>query len=179
MLKITIPKTEIYDELTCTFINVHEQVLQLEHSLVSISKWESKWHKPFLRKEPMTEEETLDYIKCMTMTQNVDPMVYYAINASVMDEVNSYIANPMTATTFKKDDKRHSNEVVTSERIYYWMIALEIPFECQKWHLNRLLTLIKVCNIENAPKKNMKLKDIYKQNSELNAARKRASGSRG
>lgn len=179
MLEITIPATEIFDEKTERFITIREQVLKLEHSLVSISKWESKWHKPFLRKDPMTEEETLDYIRCMTITQNVDPMAYLAINNSIMEQVNAYISDPMTATTFKDDKHRTNNEIITAERIYYWMIAQNIPFECQKWHLSKLLTLIKVCSVENSSKKNMKTGDIYKQNTALNAMRKKAKGTRG
>jgi hypothetical protein len=154
MLKITIPPTEQWDESTNEFIYTKAHNLSLEHSLVSISKWESKWNKPFLSKENKSYEETIDYIRCMTLTQNVDPKVYRFLTAKNVTEINRYIDAPMTATWFSdsKQSKRTS-EQITSELIYYWMIALNIPFECQKWHLNRLLTLIRVCNVKNKPPK--------------------------
>lgn len=173
MLQIVIPSIELYDEEKEEFINTKEQVLQLEHSLVSVSKWESKWCKPFLTKEIKTDEETLDYIRQMTITQNIDSSVFKYIPKKIIDEINVYIELPMTATTFAKDDKRLINrEIITSEIIYYWMIALQVPFECQKWHLNRLLTLINVCNIKNQPKKKMGKKELYSRNHAINEARK-------
>lgn len=123
--------------------------------------------------QPKTEEETLDYIRCMTITQNVDPFVYMALSKENVIAIKDYMDNPMTATWInERSNPKSRQKVVTSELIYYWMIALMIPLECEKWHLNRLLTLIRVCNIENAPKKKMRQKDIYRQNSELNAQRK-------
>ena len=173
MLQIVIPSTELYDEDKNEFIITKEAVLQLEHSLVSLSKWESKWCKPFLSKEVKTNEETIDYIRCMTITQNVDPGVYNYINKESIVEVNKYIDLQMSATTFAKDDKRVINkEVITAEIIYYWMIALQVPFECQRWHLNRLLTLINVCNIKSQPKRKMSKKELYARNIALNEARK-------
>ena len=155
MLTVTIPAREMFDEKTGTFFTTKKQTLQLEHSLVSISKWESKWHKAFLNKEPKTFAQTIDYIKCMTITQNVDPLVYNRLTRSNFDEIHKYIEAPMTATTFYENlQKGRSKEIVTAELIYYWMIALNIPFECQKWHLNRLLTLIRVCEVKNNPPKN-------------------------
>jgi len=152
MLTITIPAREMFDERTQTFSTTKEQTLQLEHSLVSLSKWESKWCKPFLSKDEKTAEETIDYIKCMTITQNVDPDVYNRLTNANIKMINDYIEAPMTATTFS-DNKQGGGgkEIITSELIYYWMIALTIPMECQKWHLNRLLTLVRVCNIKNTP----------------------------
>ena len=152
MLRITIPSVEMYDDSKNEYIYTKEQTLQLEHSLVSLSKWESKWCKPFLTKEAKTIEETIDYVKCMTLTQNVDPSVYNYLTNENLAEISAYIEAPMTATTFSdnKQDGR-SREQVTAELVYYWMVALNIPFECQKWHLNRLLTLIRVCNIKNQP----------------------------
>ena len=141
MRQIIIPKIEMWDEVNEEFIYVEEQTLRLEHSLVSLSKWESKWCKPFLTKENKTIEETIDYIRCMTITQNVDPKVYNCITNEQINQVNQYIEAPMTATWFSKDkNTKTSREQITSELIYYWMISLGIPFECQKWHLNRLLT---------------------------------------
>ena len=182
MLKITIPATEYYDEATETFINTKEQTLQLEHSLVSLSKWESRWKKPFLTKGEKTKEQTLDYIKCMTITQNVDPIVYLGINDKIVEEVSAYIDDSMTATWFSDDTQaQQSNRQtkrITSEVIYYWMIACNIPFECQKWHLNRLLTLIRVCNAYNNPKK-MSKKEILARNKALNEARKAQLNTKG
>lgn len=179
MLKITIPPSEQYDPVNNLFYNIKEQSLVLEHSLVSISKWESKWHKPFISKDSKTWEETIDYIRCMTLTQNVDPLVYNNINQRIIDEVNEYIDAPMTATWFPKDKMPPNREVVTAEIIYYWMIALNVPFECQKWHLNRLLTLIRVCNVKNAPSKKMSKREILSRNRALNESRRKARNSKG
>lgn len=180
MLKITVPKSEGFNEATNEFVYFKEQTLQLEHSLVSVSKWEAKWHKPFLTKNDKSYEETIDYIKCMTITQNVDPMVYSRLTKENIDEINNYIENPMTATTFREDQSnRPSREIVTSEIIYNWMISLNIPPEYQKWHLNRLLTLIKVCNIKSQPPKKRSKRDIMSQNSALNAARRKHLNTKG
>lgn len=181
MLRIAIPLSpEEWDEKTEQFVQSKVQILQLEHSLVSLSKWESKWHKPFLSRNNLTIEETLDYIKCMTLTQNVDPDVYNHITQSNIDEIVAYINDSMTATTFRDDNsKKHSNEIVTSELIYYWMIALQIPMKCEKWHLNRLLTLVKVCNIKNQPPKKANKREIMSRNAALNAARRKQMNTRG
>lgn len=180
MLQITIPETELWDESKQEFVYTKEQTLQLEHSLVSLSKWESKWHKAFLTKEVKTREETLDYIKCMTITQNVKPETYNYISDKLIDQINSYIENPMTATVISKRKNVGPNrEVVTSELIYYWMISLNIPSEYQKWHLNRLLTLIEVCNIKNTPPKKMGKKALMSRNASLNAARRKQLNTNG
>lgn len=180
MLLITIPATELWDEKNCEFVKVKEQTLQLEHSLVSLSKWESKWHKPFLSKDEKTGEEILDYIKCMTITQNVDPRAYNFLTRENMEEINRYIADPMTATTFsEKEGGKNGREIVTSEVIYYWMVALNIPPEYQKWHLNRLMTLIRVCNIKNQPPKKRSKRDILSSNTALNAARRKQLNTKG
>lgn len=180
MLTITVPKTELFDRKKEEFIYVKEQKLSLEHSLISLARWESKWKKSFLSPEDKTRMETLDYIRCMTLTQNVAPEVYYAIPDSVINEVNNYIADSMTATTFRKDEDRPTKEIITAELIYYWMISLNIPLECQKWHLNRLLTLIKVCSIKNAPQKKKKMtrSDIANR-SALNEVRRKSLNSKG
>lgn len=174
MLQITIPSTEMWDEANERFIKTKEQTLCLEHSLVSLSKWESKWHKSFLSsKEEKTVEETIDYIKCMTLTQNVDPEVYNRLSQENFKEINEYIENPMTATKIYEDKgARPNRETVTSELIYYWMIALNIPMECQKWHLNKLLMLIRVCNLKNKPPKKMSKRQLMSRNASLNAARR-------
>lgn len=185
MLELTIPSQEFYDESKNEFLvpeclkkDVH---LRLEHSLVSISKWESNWKKPFLTRDSRTLEEIRDYIRCMTLTQNVNPEVYNYITANNIEEVNRYIEDPMSATTFRENPNQRSinNEQTTSELIYYWMVALEIPMECQKWHLNRLLNLIRICNIKNAPQKKMTKGEILARNRELNNARKAKYNTKG
>ena len=180
MLVITIPAMEMFDDKTQEFFSLKEQTLQLEHSLVSLSKWESKWCKPFLSKDEKTMEETLDYIRCMTITQNVDPSVYSRLTNENIRAINEYIGAPMTATTFSNDNQAgRSREIVTSELIYYWMVSLNIPVEFQKWHLNRLLTLIRVCNIKNNPPKKMSRREIMSRNAALNAARRKQLNSSG
>lgn len=184
MLPIVIPAIEAWDETKQEFVRTKEHVLHLEHSLVSLKKWESKWHKPFLSKEDKTNEETLDYIRCMTLTQNVKPEVYMCLTAENIAEINEYIANPMTATWFS-DDKEQSKgssrrqQVVTNETIYYWMISYNIPIECQKWHLNQLLTLIRVFETRNQKPKKMSKKDIMRRNAALNKARREQMNSNG
>jgi len=183
MLTITIKGTEAYNPKTREFINTKDTTLTLEHSLVSVSKWEAKWHKPFLSKDTKTNEETLDYVKCMTITQNVDPNIYALLTREQIKTINDYIADPMTATWFnERKDKpgKKSSEQITSELIYYWMVALEIPFKpCEKWHLNRLLTLVRICNIKNQPDKKYSKKETMSRNAALNAARRKKLGTSG
>lgn len=179
MLQITIPATEQWDEINQEFLSSKETTLRLEHSLVSLSKWESKWCKPFLDKKDKTYEETIDYVKCMTLTPNVDPTIYYTLTEENIKQINEYISAPMTATYINDNKRGGSREIVTSELIYYWMITLNIPFECEKWHLNRLLTLVKVCNIKNQPPKKMSKKSIMSRNAALNAARRKRLNTKG
>ena len=180
MLEITIPKGELWDESKQEFIQTKEQTLRLEHSLVSLSKWESKWKKAFLSKDEKTFEETIDYINCMTVTQNVDPNVYMFLTNGNIKKINEYIDDPMTATTFSNNKQQGGNcEILTSELIYYYMIALNIPFECQRWHLNRLITLIRVCSIKNQPSKKMSKGEIMKLNTSLNAERRKQLNTKG
>lgn len=180
MLKITVPAKELFDEKTNEFIVVDTCTLQLEHSLVSLSKWESKWHKPFITQDSKTVEETIDYIRCMTITQNVNPNVYKALSDDIIREVVEYIEDPMTATTINEHKKPGGRpEVPTAEVIYYWMIALNIPFECQKWHLNRLMTLIRVCNIKQDGDKKMSKRETMMSNAAINAARRKRFNSKG
>lgn len=185
MLKITIPASEAYDERSNTFITIKKQELCLEHSLVSISKWESKYHKPFISKDQKTNEELLDYIKFMTITQNVDEKAYSFLTPNDYKKINDYIDNVMTATIFNingqpnQQSSAQKQSFITSELIYYWMISYQIPFECQRWHLNRLLTLIRVCNIKNDNNNKMSKKDIYANNKALNAARRKKFNTKG
>lgn len=183
MLTLEISTSEQWDYQKEEFVEIKGQTIVLEHSLVSISKWEAKWHKPFLSKTPKTREEEIDYIKCMTITPGVHPSIYSFLTESQIKQVNAYIEDPMTATTFSDtrqiSGKKKYSEVITSEIIYYWMISLNIPVEFQKWHVNRLLTLIKVCNIKNAPPKKMSKSDIYKQNAAINAANRKRFHTKG
>lgn len=173
MLQITIPEREYFDEETCEFVYTDRVTLQLEHSLLSISKWEAKWHKAFLGKQPKSDEEMVDYVRCMTLNKNVDPKVYNRLTSENIEEINAYIENPMSSTYFPKDRQdKAGGDTPTAELIYYWMIASGIPFECQKWHLNRLLALIRVCGIKNAPSKKMSKSDILRRNASLNKARR-------
>ena len=178
MLHITVPATELFDESTQEFITTKEHKLTLEHSLVSLSKWEAMYCKPLLSKDEKTFEESIDYIKCMCTTQNIDDGIFKLLTTDNISEINAYIEAPMTATWYKRESSSQGR-IVTSELIYYWMITLNIPFECQKWHLNRLLTLINVCNLENQPKKQMNKKELYSRNAEINAARKAKMHSKG
>lgn len=181
MLRIEIPAMEQWDESKQEFVYTKEYTLQLEHSLVSLAKWESKWCKPFLSKDQKTVEETIDYIRCMTLTQNVPEEAYLLITPGIIKQINEYIDAPMTATWFsdKKTAKIASREQITAELVYYWMIALNVPFECQKWHLNRLLTLIRVCEVKNQPKKKMSKKQLMSRNTALNAARRKQLNTKG
>lgn len=184
MLTITVPASETFNEATNEFIEIKEQTLVMEHSLVSLSKWESKWCKPFLSPKPgeeITQEEFDDYMRCMVITPgNIDIDVITYMPAELKKQIADYIHSPMTATWFSEtDSKGKSKDTITSELIYYWMIAANIPFECQKWHLNRLITLIRICELKNNPGKKMSKKDIFNQNKALNAARRAKFGSKG
>lgn len=172
MIRINVQSVELFNEKENSFTWSPEAELVLEHSLVSLSKWESKWCKPFLTKGKKTSEETIDYIRAMTLTQNVNPIVYSYLSQKNIDDISAYIESPMTATTFGKETGTPNKEIITAELIYYWMISFNINFECRKWHLNTLLTLIKVCNIKNQPTKKLSRKDLAARNRQLNDARK-------
>lgn len=180
MLILTIPANELWDEAKQEFIYVNETVLSLEHSLISISKWESHWQKPFLSKKEKTYEETIDYIRCMTLTQNVNARVYRGLTRANFEAIDKYISAPMTATWFREDaSTKRNSEQITSELIYYWMVTLGIPFSCEKWHLNRLLTLIRICNVKNQPVRKHSKRETMSQNAALNAARRAQIRSKG
>ena len=173
MLTITIPGAEVFDESLDEFITMPSQTLELEHSLVSLSKWESEFESPFMG-EKKTTEQTLAYIRHMTLN-DVDPLVYRQITSEHISQISAYIDRKMTATWFVEDltpSGPRSSEQITSELIYYWMVALTIPFECQHWHINRLLTLIKVCNVKNKPAKKMPQKEAMSPQRALNEARR-------
>jgi hypothetical protein len=173
MLTVSIPLREFYDEATEEFITLESRVFKLEHSLVSLSKWEMKWCKPFMGKEQKTDEETLDYIRCMMVDEEDAAGGYANIPDDVLTQIYEYINAPMTATWFNERDTRTgiNRKVITAEIIYYYMITLNIPMECQNWHLNRLITLIKVCSIKNAPPKKRGQREMYDSRRALNEAR--------
>lgn len=173
MLEIIVQGSEKYDDVKNEFISIESQTLKLEHSLVSISKWESKWKKPFFSSEK-TSEQMMDYIKCMSLEKIEDDKVIETLSPKYITQIQKYIEDPMTATWFndKENQGKRSSEVVTSELIYYWMIALNIPVEFEYWHINRLMTLIHICSIKNAPSKKMSKKEIMSSNAQLNAMRK-------
>ena len=177
MLEIVVEGVELFDEEKCEFFQIKTQHLKLEHSLVSISKWESKWHKSFLSDREKTAEEILDYIRCMTINQ-VDPNIYAALSQKNINDIEAYIEDPMTASTVISE-VAGKKERITSELMYYWMVAYRIPMECEKWHLNRLLTLIKICNAKNQPAKKMSNREIYNQNRLLNEARRKKYHTKG
>lgn len=177
MLHLTVPETDdLFDESSNCFLHIKETKLTLEHSLVSISKWESHYCRPFLSEKQMTEDEMRYYVQCMTITQNVDPKVYYALTADNYNSINEYISAPNTATTInEKEQTAKSKRFVTNELIYSWMIQLNIPIEFQKWHFNRLMTLIKVCQIEQSEgTSKMSKSDAIARHMATNAKRRAA-----
>lgn len=180
MLQIIVKPTELWDAKREEFITVKEQRLQLEHSLVSLSKWEAKWKKPFFSKNEKTAEELRDYIRCMTLTQNVDENTYLCLTRRDIEKIQAYMEEPMTATFFSRNEKgKGGKKQITAELIYYWMISLQIPKEFEKWHLNRLFTLIQVCSEENKPPKKRSKGELMRRNAALNAARRKKYGTKG
>ena len=174
MFEITIPGEELWDARRAEFTSTKAVTLRLEYSLVSLSKWESKWHKPWLdTRKPKTREEMLDYIRCMTVTQGVDPKVYTRLTRQNMADIKTYMEDPMSATWFNDKKKSHGRgRVQTAELFYCAMAGYGIPFSCEKWHLNRLLTLLRVCGEENSPKQKMTKREEMMQRDALNNARR-------
>jgi hypothetical protein len=183
VLTINIPGEEYFDESlgdNGEFVTPTGMTIELEHSLVSLSKWEAQWEKPFLIDTEKSVDETFSYIHAMVLTPEVtlkDVKTFPQETIAVIDE---YINRKMTATWFSNaEPSKKSSETITSELIYYWMIALQVPIECETWHLNRLITLIRVCNQKNSPPKKMSREEVLRRQREQNAARRAASGSAG
>lgn len=182
MLQIITEEIEIFDENTNTFSTIPPKVINLEHSLISISKWESKWLKPFLVKKEKTYDETIDYIRCMNVTPNIDDRIFGVLSKENIDKITDYINSPMSATVFIDSSGGRggsSSEFITSELIYYWMILFNIPYTYEKWHINRLLNLIRICREKQEKPKKMSSRAIAEQNRALNEARRARLNSRG
>ena len=183
MLEIHIPDVEGWDQNKEEFVTKKGADLILEHSLVSLQKWEAKWKKPYLLDNNKTDEEMLDYVRCMTMTKNVDPDLYYYIPKEEMEKIAKYINDPMTATTItNRRPGSRSKEIVTAELIYFWMINYNIPMEYRKWHLNQLIMLIRVCEVKNESGNKgskMSMNEIYASNRAENARRRAMAHSKG
>lgn len=182
MLTIIVPGVELYDEDKETFVTINDEVLTLEHSLVSLSKWESKFQKAFLGAAEKTTEEIISYIEAMITTENYSKNVIQRFSAENINEINAYIDSTQSATTFgTMPQKRGPSEIITSELIYYWMVAFNIPFECQHWHLNRLFALIRICNIKNNASngKKMSRSEVAERNRALNEKRRAEHGTTG
>lgn len=179
MLTIITPGIELFNSEDSTFHTLESKKIELEHSLVSLSKWESRWNKPFLSKNRMSEVETFDYILCMSLTPNITMEDVESITNADIDRINKYIEKSMTATKVYEDKTKKSNEQVTAELIYYWMISLNIPFECENWHLDKLITLIKLCSAKSSPPKKMSQRELMERNKRINDERRKAMNSKG
>jgi len=173
MLTITVPGDEVYDDSTGLLSTVNDVQLELEHSLVSLSKWEQMYEKSFIGTEEKTEEELFAYVQCMILTPDYPQDVLYSLTKENIEEINNYIGAKMSATTFlDPPGAPKTREVITNELVYYWMTVFNIPFECQHWHLNRLFTLIRVCNVKQQKPKKMNQAEAARQRAELNARRR-------
>lgn len=177
MLTITVPLAEGFSDEKQEFVVTDSFELELEHSLVSLSKWESRHEKPFLSKHEKTPEESIAYLKDMCLTENVPDEIWEKLSQKNLSDINAHINAKMTATWFNESNsKDQTNETITAELMYYWMVGLQIPFECQYWHLNRLITLVKVCNMKNQPEKKLSKQEAMQRHRELNEQRRKSNG---
>lgn len=177
MLTITIPESELFNQVNGMFITLPQTVLHLEHSLVSLSKWEQKYEKPFLGPETKTIEETIDYVRFMCLDEDIVDETFLRLTKDNNLAISDYVAAKKTATTFNDRNTRPNREIITSEIIYYWMVSLQIPFQpCETWHLNTLLALIKTVSLKSTPPKKMGKNDAAAYQRSLNAQRKAATG---
>jgi hypothetical protein len=181
MLTLTIGGTEVFNEEDQTFSVVDSTVLQLEHSLLSLSKWESKTLKPFLSTDKKTPRELELYVEAMIITSDFEPDIVRRFSQKDLDAVNAYINSSESATTFgNMPETKGRGEIVTSELIYYWMVMFNIPFHpCETWHLNRLLALIRIANIKNSKSKKMSRHELVARNRALNEERRAKLNTRG
>lgn len=179
MLPLKIPAARCFDEEKEEFVEFPAVTLKLEHSLISIHRWEAKWHKSFLSNTNFTAEEMVDYVQCMSIDQSVDPTVFARLTRENIEEIKNYMTNPMTATTFSNKQERPGRQIITAELIYYWMTSFNIPFECAKWHLNQLMTLIRICGIKSTPSKKGNKRQLGEQRAALNKARRAKLGTSG
>ena len=180
MLQIQIQATRLYNETTDKYTHVPAQTLKLEHSLLSVRKWESKWHKSYMNSaSKLTTEENLDYVRCMCVNQASSPDAFRCLTKRDLNAIRAYIDEPMTAVKFRSDDNKKRRRVITAETVYGWMVSYGIPFECEKWHLNQLMALIEVCSRQNAPKQKQNKDAIGLQWAAINRARRAKTGSRG
>lgn len=179
MLTLNVVAREFFDDQTQTFINIPGQTICLEHSLISLYRWESIWQKPYLSKTPKSKMEALDYIRCMSVNREITLETVMSLTDEQIRQINTYIESPMTATTFARDNTPPGRQIITAEVIYWQMIDNQIPFSCEKWHLNRLFTLIRVCSIKNQKPKKMGRKELISRNTQLNQARRAQMNSKG
>lgn len=181
MLRIIIEGEELYDEKENLFVEpINDVIVDLEHSLISLSKWESKYQKPFLSSSEKTDKEIVDYLEAMVITPNLDPDVFKRCSSDQIVQIQEYIDSSQSATTFgMMPEHQGPGEVITSELIYYWMVAFNIPFECQNWHLNRLFALIRICNIKNSKPRQMSRHEMAQRHHDLNRQRREALGTSG
>jgi hypothetical protein len=179
MLRITVTMSESFDEEKQEFLSETFD-LELEHSLVSVSKWESIWEKPFLVQEDKTPEEVFSYIECMILNPDPPPEIVYKLSERDLKVVHDHIASKATATWFNEQKVAgRSSETFTSELIYFWMSSFAIPFEAENWHLSRLLTLIRIHNVKNQKPKKMNRNEMAAQRRAENERRKKALGTTG
>lgn len=184
MLTLEVPQIDLFNNITEEFIYIEATTLKFENSLVSISKWESKWHKPFPGYQPknvamannivFTNEDFIDYIRCMCITPVKDTRIFANMPTECLIQIKEYMEDPMTASVIKQDKKgKLSHQIVTNELVYFWMSSYQIPFDAAKWHINRLLTLINIAAAENAPKGKQSKSDIAAYHRAVNAARRK------